>query len=143
MSIRKIELFHLAVPLKTRVKHASHDRIDSENLAVRVTLEDGTEGHGEGVPRPYVTGETVESTFETLASFDFGCHFARVASFEDVVRRLEAFEFPETLSDPRGMAGNAARCGLELAILDAYGRHFGRSSDRRGGPTRERPRVSR
>lgn len=127
MSLRKMELFHISIPLKARIKHASHDRIDSENLAVRVTLDDGTEGHGEGVPRPYVTGETVASTFETLASVDFGRLFARVASFEDVVRRLEAFEFPETLSDPRGMAGNAARCGLELALLDAYGRHFRRS----------------
>jgi muconate cycloisomerase len=31
---------------------------------------------------------------------------------------------PETEADPRGMAGNAARCALELAILDAYGHRF-------------------
>ena len=34
---------------------------------------------------------------------------------------------PETEADPRGMAGNAARCALELALLDAYGRRFGES----------------
>ena len=28
------------------------------------------------------------------------------------------------------MAGNAARCALELAILDAYGRRFGESVGR-------------
>jgi L-Ala-D/L-Glu epimerase / N-acetyl-D-glutamate racemase len=27
--------------------------------------------------------------------------------------------------DDRGIAGNAARCAVELAVLDAYGRHFG------------------
>jgi len=27
--------------------------------------------------------------------------------------------------DERGCRGNAARCGLELALLDAYGKHFG------------------
>ncbi len=57
MAIRTIELFHLAVPLKTRIKHASHDRTESENLAVRVTLDDGTQGYGEGVPRSYVCHE--------------------------------------------------------------------------------------
>jgi muconate cycloisomerase len=44
-----------------------------------------------------------------------------------VVRRLEALELPETAADPRGMNGNAARCAIELALLDAYGRHFGAS----------------
>ncbi len=127
MSLRKLELFHISIPLKTRVKHASHDRIESDNLAVRVTLDDGVEGYGEGVPRPYVTGETVESTFASLATFNFGRYFSGVDSFEDVVQRLDALELPETAADPRGMIGNAARCGLELAVLDAYGRRFGRS----------------
>ena len=38
---------------------------------------------------------------------------------------MESLTLPEIESDPRGMAGNAARCALELAILDAYGRQFG------------------
>ena len=130
MAIRTIELFHVALPLKTRVTHASHERTISDNLVVRVTLEGGQVGHGEGVPRPYVTGETIETTFATLSSFDFGRHFGRPDSYEAVVRRLEALELPETEADPRGMAGNAARCALELAILDAYGHRFGQS--RRG-----------
>ncbi len=127
MMLAKLELLHVAVPLKVRVKHASHDRIDSESLVVRVTLADGTVGHGEGVPRPYVTGETVESTFETLSSLDLARSFRTVKSYEEVVRGLEALELPQTRDDPRGMNGNAARCALETAVLDAYGRHFRRS----------------
>ncbi len=126
VSVRKIDLLHLRVPLKTRVKHASHDRTESDNLAVRVTLDDGTEGHGEGVPRPYVTGETVETTFETLSALDCPGRLGRITSFEALIGRLETLELAETASDPRGMAGNAARCALELAILDAYGRLFRR-----------------
>lgn len=125
-SIRRIDLFHIRVPLKTRVKHASHDRTDSDNLTVRVTLDDGTEGHGEGVPRPYVTGETVETTFLALSGVDWGSWFGKIESFEAVVSRLEQLELAETAADPRGMAGNAARCALELAVLDACGRHFQR-----------------
>jgi L-Ala-D/L-Glu epimerase len=124
MSIRALKLFHVAVPLKTRVKHASHDRTTSDSLVVRVTLDDGMTGYGEGVPRSYVTGETIATTFATLSAFDVARHFARPTGFADVVRRLEALVLPETAADPRGMAGNAARCALELAVLDAYGRRF-------------------
>ena len=54
----------------------------------------------------------------------------RPASFAQVVERLETLTLPEIESDPRGMSGNAARCALELAILDAYGRRFGESVGR-------------
>src|SRR5262249_52428169 len=93
----------------------------------RVTLDDGQVGYGEGVPRSYVTGETIESTFATLHGFDVGRHFGRPKDYAEVVRRLEALTFPATESDPRGMAGNTARCALEIAILDAYGRRYGAS----------------
>ena len=108
MPIRKIELFHIAVPLKTKIRHASHERTRSDNLVVRVTLGDGSIGYGEGVPRSYVTGETIETTFATLAAVDCARHFARPGSFAEVVHRLEALTLPETEeADPRGMAGNA------------------------------------
>src|SRR5947209_109268 len=58
---RSIDLHHVRVPLKKPIKHASFERADSDNLVVRVTLADGTQGFGEGVPRSYVTGETIDS----------------------------------------------------------------------------------
>lgn len=146
MSIRSVELFHVSVPLKSRVKHASHDRTSSDNLIVRVRLDDGTTGHGEGLPRPYVTGETIESSFDTLSSVDVARHVGQPSDIGDVVRQLESLELPETAADPRGMAGNSARCALELAVLDAYGRRFGtplsgalRLVQASGLPLRERP----
>jgi L-Ala-D/L-Glu epimerase len=127
MSLRAIELFHIDAPLKKTIRHASHERSASDNLVVRVELEGGAVGFGEGVPRSYVTGETIESTFATLSSFDWARHVGRPATFAQVVERLLALELPETQNDPRGMAGNAARCAIELALLDAYGHHFGAS----------------
>jgi muconate cycloisomerase len=118
-------LIHVELPLKSKVRHASHERTASENLVVCVRLESGVEGYGEGVPRSYVTGETVATTFETLSSFDFAAHFGRPKDLAEVVRALESLVLPSTAADPRGMAGNAARCALELAVLDAYGRRFG------------------
>ena len=102
----------------------------SENLVVRVTLADGIVGYGEGVPRPYVTGETLESAFAALEAHDWSAIIGRPSSFAQVVERLETLTLPEIEADPRGMSGNAARCALEMAILDAYGRRFGESVGR-------------
>jgi L-alanine-DL-glutamate epimerase-like enolase superfamily enzyme len=122
MSIRSIGLHHVAVPLKKTIRHASHERVTSDNLVVRVTLNDGQVGHGEGVPRSYVTGETIETAFATLAKHDVARAIGHPADYSEVVRRLDEMHLPETVADPRGMFGNAARCALELAVLDAYGR---------------------
>jgi L-alanine-DL-glutamate epimerase-like enolase superfamily enzyme len=150
MPIRALELFHVAVPLKTRVTHASHDRTTSDNLVVRVTLDDGTTGYGEGIPRSYVTGETIATTFATLSSFDLARHIGAPGDFAAVVLRLDALELPATAADPRGMAGNAARCALELAVLDAYGKRFReplatavRLADVPGLPLSDRPALVR
>lgn len=130
MSIVGLKLYRVAVPLKKVVKHASFERSVSENLVVRVTLADGHVGYGEGVPRSYVTGETVESTFGVLADHDWAREIGEPGDYRQVVDRLGALRLPETEADPRGMAGNAARCALELAVLDAYGRRFGESAGR-------------
>jgi muconate cycloisomerase len=124
MTIRSVKLHKIAVPLKKVLRHASFERSASENLVVRVRLADGVVGYGEGVPRPYVTGETVESAFAALLARDWARLVGRPSGFAEVVSRLESLTLPEIESDPRGMAGNAARCALELAILDAYGRRF-------------------
>lgn len=128
MNLRSITLYHVAVPLKSRIKHASHERTASDSLVVRATLDDGTSGFGEGVPRSYVTGETIETAFTMLGRFDAAKALGSVEDFAEAVRRLEAMTLPEIEADPRGMAGNAARCALELALLDALGRRFGKTA---------------
>ena len=121
MSISSLKLFKVAVPLKKVVRHASFERSVSENLVVRVTLSDGVIGYGEGVPRSYVTGETLETAFAALESQDWARIIGRPSSFAEVVERVEALTLPEIESDPRGMAGNAAlarsswRCWMRTA----------------------------
>ena len=128
--IRRIELFAVRVPLKKEIKHASHSRTESDNLVVKVELASGQVGYGEGVPRSYVTGETITSTFDTLGKHDWARLIGPPRDFADLVGQLESLVVPEIETDPRGMAGNAARCALEVALLDAYGRAFGESLGR-------------
>ena len=66
MKISEVSIIHVRIPLKRVIKHASHARTDTDNILVRCTLEDGTTGFGEGLPREYVTGETIDSSLDIL-----------------------------------------------------------------------------
>ena len=127
MMLRSIELIHAAIPLKSKVRHASHERTSSDSLIVKATLESGVVGYGEGVPRSYVTGETIETAFDALRSFDAARAIGSPSDFDQAVTQIAALKLPSIENDPRGMFGNAARAALELALFDAYCRHFDRS----------------
>jgi len=125
MKIVELTAFVVRIPLKKPVKHASHVRSETDNIVVRCTLDDGTIGHGEGVPRDYVTGETAESAIDLLKSANLGSQLEQCDSFAEVVAFAEKLTLPAVPGDTRGIAGNAARCAVELAVLDAFGRAFG------------------
>ena len=50
----------LQIPFKVAFSHASASRDTTHSLWVEVTLHDGSVGYGEGCPRDYVTGETLQ-----------------------------------------------------------------------------------
>ncbi|QDV33672.1 mandelate racemase/muconate lactonizing enzyme family protein [Tautonia plasticadhaerens] len=127
MGLVRIACYHVALPLKKPIRHASHERTTSDSLIVRATLDGGIEGYGEGVPRSYVTGETIESAIEAVCGTDPAPALGDPTDYEQAVARIDALTLPSIEADPRGMFGNAARCALELALLDAFGRKFGRS----------------
>lgn len=121
----KLELLRVALPLRSKVKHASHERETSENLVARLTLENGVVGHGESVPRSYVTGETPESALRDAKSVDLARLVGTPPDLRALLDAIRAWDHPRNLDDPRGMAANSARCALEIAVLDAYARVFG------------------
>ena len=127
MKIATLTAYHVRIPLRRRIRHASHTRTETDNLLVRCELEDGSEGFGEGVPRDYVTGETIESSLELLRRSDLVSHFEDCRGFAHALTVAERFRLAPVPGDERGCEGNAARCAVELAVLDAYGRHFGQS----------------
>jgi L-alanine-DL-glutamate epimerase-like enolase superfamily enzyme len=127
LKIAALTAYHVRIPLRRRIRHASHTRTETDNLLVRCVLDDGSEGFGEGVPRDYVTGETIDSVFALLRRSDLAGQCEDCRDFEQAVRLAERVRLAAVLGDVRGCEGNAARCAVELAILDSYGRHYGRS----------------
>jgi L-Ala-D/L-Glu epimerase len=122
-SISRIDIFTATLPFRLSFGHALAARRSSTNVYVRVTLDDGSTGYGEGVPRDYVTGETVEGAVANLAERYVPAvlvgavgHAADVPALLDNAAEMAA---PGAQPDP------AAWCALELAVLDAFGHHFG------------------
>lgn len=122
MRVVELTAFHVRIPLKKPIRHASHTRTATENVVVRCVLADGTEGFGEGVPREYVTGETIDSCLDLLRRSDLPAQLEACATFPAAVGLAERLALAPVPGDTRRCQGNAARCAVELALLDAYGK---------------------
>ena len=117
MRLRSIDATPLVIPFTTRFAHASASRSETASLWVTVTTDDGVTGQGESCPRPYVTGESVESA---------GAFVARhrddlTASVRDLAS-LDAWAAAHAAEIDAAPAG---WCAVELAMLDALGRATG------------------
>jgi L-alanine-DL-glutamate epimerase-like enolase superfamily enzyme len=121
-TVAAVDVLTAELPFRFSFGHALAERTSSTNVYVRVWLEDGTVGYGEGVPREYVTGETVEGAVEALNERLVPEVLGRSVSEPDDVPALLA-GVPSTAPD--GSLDTAARCALELAVLDAAGHRFG------------------
>ncbi|MER6421442.1 enolase C-terminal domain-like protein [Streptomyces sp. NPDC001137] len=122
-----VEVFTAEVPMARPFAHAAHSRRTSRSILVRCTLA-GATGWGEGAPRTYVTGESLESVVRALLH-------ARLPELEGVfsgpfesgVRELAALDLPAALGTP-GHPAPAAAAALETALLDAWCRAHGRDA---------------
>lgn len=123
MKIIGATCFALRIPFVEAFGHSASVRSRSDSVVVRLTAEDGTVGYGEGLPRPYVTGETVESCFDhiaqcllpAIADSDFPAMGPGrdAAGTQDPVGRI----LPD--GDADGVvAWHAARAACELALVD-------------------------
>jgi L-Ala-D/L-Glu epimerase len=124
MRVKEIIAWQVRIPLKKPIQHASHTRTETDNIVIRVTLDDGTEGFGEGVPREYVTGETIDSALALLQESDLAAQLDDCRDFAWAIGMAEWLRLKPIIGDERGCQGNSTRCAIELALLDAYGKHF-------------------
>jgi muconate cycloisomerase len=121
MRIQELVAYHVRIPLRSKVKHASHTRTDTDSILVCCRLNDGTEGWGEGLPREYVTGETIETVVEQFRAADWrrqiGETFSDVQGALALCDRIRVADGPP--SGKRDSFGNSLRCAVEIALLDA------------------------
>jgi muconate cycloisomerase len=130
MRLRQINFYLLQIQLCMPIKHNLAERSYTENLVVEVITDAGVVGFGEGIPREYVTGETVETSLGFLQDYLIprldGLLLSGPADLAETLTGLATFE--------RRTQAPAACCALELAILDAAGKSWGRSlADLLGG----------
>ncbi len=145
MHVVRLTAYYVSIPLKQTIRHASHTRDATDSLVIRCDLDDGTVGWGEGLPRKYVTGETIDEVWNALSIGDLGMPLGQ--PLEDIPATLDRLDrltlCPAEISDwrfeisdsrrrpvstalARGCFLNSARCAIELAVLDAVCRHEAR-----------------
>jgi L-alanine-DL-glutamate epimerase-like enolase superfamily enzyme len=106
--IRELRFAVLDIPFKVAFRHASAERAATSSVWVE-SVSDGAVGRGESCPRPYLTGETIDS-----ARAFFSQHEAALREHVVNLGSLRAWmdERREELD------GNpAAWCAIELAIV--------------------------
>lgn len=128
MNILRFTAWHVVIPLKRTVRHASHSRRSTDNFVVKCELNDGTVGWGESVPRSYVTGDTVESVCQMFRECDLNSVFGGSLTIDETLGRIAdwipavATTDANTNSSVRDCFGNCLKCAVELSVLDAIGR---------------------
>ena len=126
MKITSACIYPLHIPFVETFAHHLSSRRNSDSLVVKVTTDTGVCGYGEGVPRPYVTGETQESS----------CNHVKTELLPRILGvELDALDLACSLRWVSGLlrgpdAGasvtwNTARCAVELAIIDCLFRAEG------------------
>ena len=114
MLIERLDVFTFETPFNTVFRHASASRWRAQNVIVAARGPGGASGWGEGCPRAYVSGETVDSA----SSF---VHDIRDAVARDV-GDIESLR--NWISEHRALIdGNpAAFCAVETAVVDLIGK---------------------
>ncbi len=129
-AVRRLTIYPLLIPLRKEVSHAASKRAVADPVVVQVELNSHVTGYGETLPRSYVTGETVESVVGVIR--DVYLEYLLTLHPESFAFALEAID-ALPWHDRSGAAAPAARAAVELALLDAYSRHFGRRIDEAAG----------
>jgi L-alanine-DL-glutamate epimerase-like enolase superfamily enzyme len=114
-AITKVELWPVDIPITDPFVIATGSRVVAQNVFVRITLQSGAQGYGEMAPFPEVGGEdqaTCLSVATRLGKALLGQSAAQYRRLADLLQDLAPLH-------------SAARCGLEMAALDAFCRAAG------------------
>ncbi|MGB5985000.1 MAG: enolase C-terminal domain-like protein [Desulfobacterales bacterium] len=138
MNLTQAEIYHLRIPFRIPFKHNLAAHKASNTVVLKLTTAEGVVGYGEGVPRKFVTGESLGDTFHLLQSQ----LIPGLARMKIVDANQVWLAVAQLINDSHRAVAPAACCALELAILDCVGKQWGRSLADLLPPSRHRPRYS-
>jgi L-alanine-DL-glutamate epimerase-like enolase superfamily enzyme len=121
-----LRVWTVQVPMRQPFTHAGYHRVSTDSLLVRVEV-DGVVGWGEGAPRPYVTGESLDSAAAAVSSVDLTglLELVQRAGFADGVLALDRLDLPLLVGG--ALPAPAAAAAVEGALLSVLCRIHGRS----------------
>ena len=117
MRIKKAIIARVILPFTGEFSHSLRKRLWVRNIVVILVDENGEIlGCGEGAPRPYVTGETLETVEENIRYLTGREDFpGELETVDQIWRMIDAL--------PATKEMNASICALEMALLDAFARY--------------------
>jgi len=122
MNIISAKTFALNIPFTSSFSHRLKSRSSSDSVIVKVSSNTGVSGFGEGVPRPYVTGEDVASCLHViehvLIPSLFGVELPEVDQQNPVAFLAEISALLPAPANDAVIAFNAAKAAVELALID-------------------------
>lgn len=110
MQLRDLSIENLHIPFKVSFQHSSASRSTTEAVLVKATTTGGHQGLGEGCPREYVTGETLETAHQFFTTHR--ADFLTINSLDDLKVWIENNQISIDKNP-------AAFCAVELALLNA------------------------
>ena len=116
MRIDKVIIHQVKLPFSFDFSHSLRKRSYVDNIIVEIIAQqEDVIGYGEGAPRSYVTGESIESTVKSIR------HFIKRDTFPRKLNDIsQIWNFIDDIT--RGREHNASICALETALLDALGK---------------------
>jgi muconate cycloisomerase len=117
MRINEIHVYRIGIPFGWEVTHNLFNGTETEAIVVAAEDESGLVGYGEGTPRVFVTGETLDDTIEAAQSLATRLIGTGFHTFNGLVDYLETIG-----SMKLSQLNPSALCALELATLDLWGK---------------------
>jgi len=129
MLITSAVIYPLNIPFRQSFSHNLHTRAFSDSIIVQLKTAGGVAGYGECIARPYVTGETVESSIRYIREMLLPSVLGRNYGFIDPNQPLKYLSgIADGLSadaHPGVIAWNGSKAAVELALIDCALREQG------------------
>lgn len=132
MKIVSAHLYALRIPFKRAFSHTLMRRNYSDSIIVKLISDTGETGFGEGMPRPYVTGETVSSCIDhihqvllpAVRQHDFGDMSTHAGPMMELSEINSVFP---NMRNRAVVAFNASTAAVEMALIDLLLKQNGKS----------------